>query len=414
MNKKIIFSILLLTLVLSISIVIGFNITKPKSETSTEPESNNNNNIVNNIPDSILPPVDNTKETYIINNGKNATEYNGKIYYNNHSINNPYSNITICEVDLNGENKKTLLPNDITYNVNIYNNTIYTPTKKFNLSQNEAILNALPITYIDEKITIYTNELNSINHVFDTSNNSYETGRKLLSFDGIFIERIDNTIYFYKNGTTRNYLYSGDLTTGQIVCIDDTKFEKIFEDYYDEYSEYTFQITDIEYLNDTIVYCIGCYQGSGNFWYGNVIKINSNGSNKTFLEIGSDVNSLSKDSVYIYYGKQAYSTISNTTTNKTLLAPDEYTVENINNELYLMKLSSNNKTYSKFLKITNNYENFSSVYDIVDFNDYLIVYLEYRNYNEGGWRGIPSMYIYHIKKDGSKITLLNGNQQKST
>ena len=407
MNKKVFLTIFLLIFIFLISIFIGFNITKPNdnnSDTLTEQLPD-----ISNVPTYTLPENIEPEEIHIINNGKNATEYNGKIYFNNYAINNPYSNITVCQIDLDGNNKKTLLPNDVLKNINIYNNKIYTPKQAFNLSTNEIIYNTLPIVYIDDKITIYKNEFDSINHVFNTSANSYESDLKLFSFDGNFIERIDDTVYFYKNGTTRNYLYAGDLNTKEIVCIDDTKFENIFDDYYDEYSEYTFDIVDIESLNNTVIYCIGCYQGSGHFWHGNVIKINSDGSNKEFLQTGSDINILYKDNLYIYYGNQAYSTVSNKTTIRTLNLNEEYTVQNIDNSIYLMKLNSNKKTYSKTLKITDNSENFSTLYDIVDFEDYLIAYLEYRNYNEGGWRGIPSMYIYYIKKDGSKVMLLNEN-----
>jgi len=422
MNKKIIF-IIFLPFILIAATLAGFFLAHPSPKID-QLQNNINNEIIVDIPNEKEPttkPNEDTNSILIFNNGKNAVEYNNKIYFNNYAINNPYSNVTVCSTDLNGKNQKKLIENDYLENVNIYNDTIYTKNQLFNLSNNKVTSNDLPITYIDETITIYTDDRISKNYVLDTSANIYGKDPIILNFQGKFIDKIDNKIYFYKLGTSMLYLCYSNINTFETICIDTVKYDDIYKDYYDEYFEYKFVISDIEHLNNTVLYNIGSYQGSGSFWYGYITKVNSDGSNKKIIASTDFDSCFYKDSNYLYYYAGSmessswykYSPLSDSTAKmnynvENLLNPvKKYNIEKINNKLYLTTLNSDNKTYSKAFKLTDNSENFSSLYDIIIFDDYLIAYLEYRDFNESGWRGIPSMYIYYIKKDGSEIFLLN-------
>lgn len=254
---------------------------------------------------------------------------------------------------------------------------------------------------------------------------NYESAEATLIFTGNenfnFVKAMDNTLYFsqFKEGSSKLTLYTllpdqtklSVLTTEKIAS-DETGIPKV---------------SDVVKINGDIYYQYGTYQGSGNYWYGTLKKLDSNTNKKSVI-----VKQLYEDRIYynekgIFYNgtessenRYLYNTMTgkNSSYNYKTTGTESFNI--LGDKTYCAKADGKESiSISRFISGTNRkglvksfitisykqnkkYDYYASVKKL---GDYLLIPVTCMDYNDAsyGWRGRCVGITWYVADSTGKI-----------
>ncbi len=297
-------------------------------------------------------------------------------------------------------------------------NDVYrTKSYSINTKEVKTICNGYFIT-LDDNSIYYTVSKGKETKLYKKNYNSKKavliyTGNMTLQF----VKNLDNNLYFsqYNEGNSKLTLYT--LMPGNTkltaVTSDKIKLE-------DTRPSYPF-VSDIVRLNKDIYYQYGRLEGSGNYWYGTLIKLASPGKVKSVIAEQMYEEQIHHNGSSIFYignessGKQyQYNTKTNKTSTYTYKTSGTETFNMIGAETYsagadgkewitVYRSTSGtirSKTDKPFIRLSYRQEEEYDYYASVRrYGDYLLIpvtCMDYRD-NSNGWRGRivgVSWYVY--------------------
>lgn len=241
-----------------------------------------------------------------------------------------------------------------------------------------------------------------------------------------FVKGLDKTLYFteFNEASSKLTLYS--------LLPEQTKLSVVTTEKIplDEVGRMDTIVSDIVIINGDIYYQYGNYQGSGNYWYGILKKIDSTTNKKSVISKYLYNEIINHDEKSIFYIKGLDSAneyyIYNTKTNKTssltykttaaefidIQGETTYSTKDEKNGLISISrfTSGTNKKnlVDSFIKFTYKY---NKKYDysttVKKYGDYLLIPLRATDYNDSsrGWRGkVISVTWYVFDSEGKMLT----------
>lgn len=175
--------------------------------------------------------------------------HNDTLYYNSHEDGKNIYQTQISSVSIDGKDKKTICNG---YLMSLDDNSIYYTVVK------------------GEESKLYKRD--------------YDSKKATLIYTGnmtfSFVKNLDNTLYFTQFNETSSKLTLYSLTPGQ-TTLSVLTTDKIILDGFEKLGP---TVSDIIKLNGDIYYQYGVYEGSGFYWCGTLIKINSSTNTKSIIE----------------------------------------------------------------------------------------------------------------------------------
>ncbi len=264
------------------------------------------------------------------------------------------------------------------------------------------------VFYADENGIFYTENLGTkINLYKKTYDGSKDTKVCTGNSSFLFIKALDNTLYFsqYTQNASALKLFSMKSSSSKLTTVAKRKIVK------DSYSYSIPRISDIVNVNGDMYYQYGTYEGSGSFWYGTLVKIDSSTNKQTIISKDMIEDTLFYDDSHIFYNDMKSDTIHykyNVNTNKTT----PYSVETANSEsfnivgskTYLAKQVSKKYIMVSFFQSGTNKKNLTENFikisykqkkdltynaSVKSLGNYLIMPVQCIDYKDGnyGWRG---------------------------
>lgn len=175
--------------------------------------------------------------------------HNDTLYYNSHEDGKNIYQTQISSVSIDGKEKKDICNGYLT---SLDDNSIYYIVVKGNTSK------------------LYKRDYDSRNATL------IHTGNIAFSF----VKNLDNTLYFTQFNETSSKITLYSLTPGQ-TRLSILTTDKIILDGSEKSGP---TVSDIIKLNGDIYYQYGVYEGSGSYWNGTLIKINSSANTKSIIE----------------------------------------------------------------------------------------------------------------------------------
>ncbi|SFR76139.1 DUF5050 domain-containing protein [Anaeromicropila populeti] len=350
----------------------------------------------------------------------NMVEHDDVIYYikSDEATSKSAGKCTIYGLDVKANKKsKIAVSNNTISNLFVYKDILYYTTYtddylditySVSLDTNEKTkICQGDLHYVDENGIVYSFYSDSKYSLYKAN---LDGRAEQLIYEGTevfdYVKAIGSKLYFYQTDITAYkiklmYMKSSD---SKLTVLTTDKFEK------DNYSTYYLSISDIVEMNGNIFYQYGNYEGTGNFWYGVLKKIDKNNKKKTVYDSMTEPE-IYHDTKYIYlnYVDNSNSCIKyNTKTGKKT----KYTCE-INNGESLSVIdsksysaSTNNQNYitvsrfssgtdkknlkKNFIKFSYKQNSNLTYYaDVEKLGSYFLVYVERIDYNDTsyGWRG---------------------------
>lgn len=382
---------------------------------------------------AILPPKNSfAATTGMVYSYSTMLEEDGSIYYVKTAADTGASDIYKLVVSTG---KKTIIASSDSYILNMiyYNGTIYYTTTEDDSyviylvgieGGNETKVCNGNVIYADKSGIFYTVSTLSNGYLYKKSYDGSED--KLIQKANTtftYVKNIGNTLYFsqYTESNYKIKLYSMKSTASKLTLLDTKTVSS------DVYSGYIVVVSDVVKMNGDIYYQYGTEQGTGHFWYGVLIKIDSDTNKKTVIT--KDINDRtivhSKNYIY-YYSMENYSKKLkyNTKTNKTLAftckTADTESYNVLGGKTYCAKPVSkkyitvsqftsgtNKKNLIKnFIKISYNQKStLSYSANVKKLGDYFLVSVERVDYSDAsyGWRGLYMGIKWYVTDANGKV-----------
>lgn len=343
-------------------------------------------------------------------------EEDGTIYYVKTSENSSACSICKLNTDTGEEtvifSSKSYISNMIYYDGKIYyttaennKNVIY--SMGIQGENNTKICYGI-LTYIDQNGIFYTVPTDTQCRLYKKS---FDTGKELLIMKSdisfTYVKNIENTLYFSQYSTTKYKvkLYSMKSDETKLTLLDTQTVYK------DLYSGYIVYVSDLAEINQNLYYQYGTLQGTGNFWYGVLVKINPATNKKNIISKDMFEENLAHDDLYIYCnileksnGFSKYNTKTGKFTNFNCKLSDSESYNVIDNKTYSAKPENlKSIVVSQFTSGTNKHDlvnNFVTIpfkqkkgltynANVKKLGDYFLISVETIDYNDPGygWRG---------------------------
>ncbi len=264
------------------------------------------------------------------------------------------------------------------------------------------------LTYVDQNGIFYTVLTDTQCRLYKKSFDA-EKGTLIVKSDTTFtyVKAIDNTLYFSQYSTSKYKvnLYSMKSDETKLTLRDTQAVDKLL------YSNYIVYVSDLAEINNNLYYQYGTLQGSGNYWYGVLVKIDPATNKKTVINKNMYEQVIAHNDDDIFFSvmekSDAFSTY-NTKTGKitkfTCKLSDTESYHVLNEKTYSGKpVNQKSIVVSQFTSGTNKKDlvnNFITIpfkqkkglsYSaaVKKLGDYLLISVETINYNEPGygWRG---------------------------
>ncbi|MDD3173759.1 MAG: DUF5050 domain-containing protein [Herbinix sp.] len=240
-----------------------------------------------------------------------------------------------------------------------------------------------------------------------------------------YVKNIGSTLYFsqYIDSNSKIKLYSINSNASKLTLLDTQTVNK------DTYGGYIVIVSDIIKMNGDIYYQYGTEQGTGHFWYGVLVKIDSDTDKKTIITKNMNIYTLEHSQNYIYYYdmedysiKYKYNTKSDKISKFSCKTSDSESYNILGDKTYCAKpVSKKYITVSQFTSGTdkkNLIKNFMKISykqnstlnytaNVKKLGNYFLVSVETVDYNDAtyGWRGhYIGIKWYVADADGKVIT----------
>ncbi len=246
--------------------------------------------IVNLLPQNVL--ITRAATNAMVDEYSPMLEDGGNIYYIQQIEGDEYSN-DIYRLEVATGNKTRLLSSkNVIVGMMLHSNTLY-----YTSYDGEKDANQIYSISIDAKETkticdgyLMSLDDNSIYYTVIKGEESklykrdYDSKKATLIYTGnmtfSFVKNLDNTLYFTQFNETSSKLTLYSLTPGQtklsVLTTDKIKLDG---------SERSFPtVSDIIKLNGDIYYQYGIYEGTADYWYGTLIKLNSSTKTKSIIK----------------------------------------------------------------------------------------------------------------------------------
>ncbi len=362
-------------------------------------------------------------------------EEKGSIYYIQRVDGNEYSNdIYRLEVATGNKTKLVSSKYDI-LNMILHNGILYytirngekdidqTYSVSIDAEDNHIVCNGY-VLYLDDS-SIYYN-------VFKGNNNKlykrgYKSKKAALIYSGnmtfCFVKSLDNTLYFNQFNEDSSKLILFTLKPGQKKLTVLTADKVVPED-----PERIPIVPDLVKINGDIYYQYGTYEGSGNYWYGTLLKLDCITNKKSVIAKRTYEDSIYHNDSSIFYNENDNSEKHykyNTKTNKTssyiykttgtesfnILGDKTYCAEAGDKEWISVSrfTSGTNKVnlVNSFIKISyKQKKQFDYSASVKKIGDYLLIPVTCMDYNDTsfGWRGrLVSVTWYVADTDGKVL-----------
>jgi hypothetical protein len=237
-------------------------------------------------------------------------------------------------------------------------------------------------------------------------------------FDRVGNSEVEGYYYIFNTSTDKIMLYRLDPASGKLLkCAADKRP--------DNSGTASLQVSDVQQIGGELYYDYGSYEGTGNYWYGVIKKLDADGKKKTVAgQVGSDrIIAGSKELYYADANGNNYK--YNLTTGKkskyslTLEAGVDYTV--MGDKTYMANTSNKKKiVISRFRSgtaretLTKNFitipftqkKNISYTVSVKQVGIYNVVCVSGTNYTDAsyGWRGKLTSINYYVT-DGAGTVL---------
>lgn len=330
-----------------------------------------------------------------------------------------------------GDKNKIVSSNNGFRSMVVYNNVLYYTSNEtdsieyttYSVSvkgENQQTVSKGTVLYADKKGIYYlvekdTKKLLYMKSHADKKSVLLYTGNS--SFD--FIKSIGTTLYFgqYKEATSKIQLLSLKSGNTKPTVLSSLKAEQV--------SDQSPIISDIISIKGNLYYQFGTYQGSGNFWYGTLVKYSNTEKTTSIIHdnMTTDFLTYSTDKIYfdelgnysVYY---TYNVNTNKLTSSNINYPGTVTI--VNKYSYRIKLDEKKYiTLSRFTSGTNNKNlvtdfikiaytpdsKFDYSAGITALGKYLLIPVECTDYNDPdyGWRGKVISIKWYVADLNGKI-----------
>ncbi|HEX3076035.1 MAG TPA: DUF5050 domain-containing protein [Lachnospiraceae bacterium] len=314
------------------------------------------------------------------------TIYNDKLYYEIYDDNNMIISYT---VSLDGKDKTKVCDGKVIYvdgNGIFYTNTVKGETSLYKIDKTD-----------NKKIRIYKNQ-----KYFD------------------YVKNIESTLYFYR--------YDDETSNVSLLGMEssDSKLATLTSDSLGKDSFGYIQVSDIVEIGGDLYYEYGCYQGTGNFWYGTLKKLSS-ANKKTTIAKDIVEDTLQYDSKYIYYSfyedytnMKKYNTVTGKSSSFNFKQGDKESYAILGAKTYLASTASKKYISVSYFDSGTNRRNLKK--DFIKFSykqgskltysasvkklgDYFLVYVERIDYDDSnyGWRGRYAGITWYVADSDGKI-----------